>query len=73
MTKRTFFEDYFRFVEAAVDDWRATDGGLTDAACSTIAAAAWYCRNKATPTFEDYFDEDFGTQMAAELFDEFEG
>lgn len=66
-----FWPKYLCYVKEAVDDWRAADGGLTHAACDTISAAAWYCRNKEKPTYEDYFDEDFGIQHAAELFDFF--
>lgn len=66
-----FWSEYFRYVEAEVDDWRAADGGLTNAACDTLKMAAWYCRNKEKPKYEEYFDKDFGTQKAAELFDYF--
>ncbi len=66
-----FWPKYLSYVKEAVDDWRAADGGLTNAACDTLKMAAWYCRNKEKPKYEEYFDEDFGTQKAAELFDYF--
>ena len=66
-----FWPKYLSYVKEAVDDWRAADGGLTNAACDTISAAAWYCRNKTEPKYEDYFDEDFGIQHAAEIYDYF--
>ena len=66
-----FWAEYLRYVEEEVDNCRAADGGLTNAACDTLKMAAWYCRNKAAPKYEEYFDQDSGTQRAAELFDYF--
>jgi len=60
-----------KYVESEVDGWRTGDGGLTNAACDTIAAAAWYCRNEQEPYHEDYFHMDFGTSTAARLYEEF--